>query len=530
MWAWASVNVDNESDYVCGTDIEGFIDYCRTHASITYFHNLGFDGIFIMDYLLKHGVTWVKKNPKENEFTTLIDRLGKVYSITINLAGNITEFRDSYKKLPMKVAEVAHAFHQDEGKGEINYGAPRPVGYSPTAEEWDYVRRDVVIVARALRETLAEGMTRLTVGSDAMAEYKGLIGGESKFRNFFPALSADMDDDIRSAYKGGFTYADRRTAGRIVGEGSVYDVNSLYPYVMHERPLPYGQPAVFAAAPPDGGLWTATVTFQARLKRDYIPCIQVKRNVVFSSTEYLEDISEPVTVAVSSVDWALWNDHYDIWGVEWRGGFSYHSRTGMVSSYIDKWMEVKQNSVGGRRTIAKLFLNSLYGKFAKNTNVTGKRPVLEGDHVALVMNDFEQCEPAYTPLGIFVTSWARDYTVRTAQKNYDRFLYADTDSLHVLGREPLIDVDVHPTRLGAWKRESDFERAVFVRAKQYSEVVDGRADTHIAGLPRSVAASIFPEDMLHDCIWYGKLVPRRVRGGVVLKETTFNFKAVRNSD
>lgn len=528
MWAWASVNVGNETDYVTGTDIEGFIGYCRTHASITYFHNLGFDGIFIMDYLLKHDVTWVKKNPHEGEFTTLIDKLGKIYSITVNLEGVVTEFRDSYKKLPMRVADVARAFHQDEGKGRIKYDAPRPVGYSPTAEEWDYIRRDVVIVARALRETLAEGMTRLTVGSDAMAEYKGLIGGENRFRIYFPALSADMDDDIRGAYKGGFTYADRRTAGKVVGEGSVYDVNSLYPYVMHERPLPYGQPEAFAAAPPDEGLWTATVTFQARLKKNYIPCIQIKRNVIFSSTAYLEDILEPTTVAVSSVDWALWNDHYDIWGVEWRGGFSYRSRTGMLSSYIDKWMEVKQNSVGGRRAIAKLFLNSLYGKFAKNTNVTGKRPVLENGHVSLVLGDFEQCEPAYTPLGIFVTSWARDYTVRTAQKNYDRFLYADTDSLHVLGREPLVDVDVHSTRLGAWKHECDFERAIFVRAKQYSEVVCGRPSTHIAGLPRHVGANIFPEDMLHDCVWYGKLVPRRTPGGVVLTETTFNFKALEN--
>ena len=145
-----------------------------------------------------------------------------------------------------------------------------------------------------------------------------------------------------------------------------------------------------------------------------------------------------------------------------------------------------------------------------------------------MLGDFEQCEPAYTPLGIFVTSWARDYTVRTAQKNYDRFLYADTDSLHVLGREPLVDVDVHPTRLGAWKHECDFERAIFVRAKQYSEVVDGRPDTHIAGFPRHVGANIFPEDMLHDCTWHGKLVPRRTPGGVVLTETTFNFKALEN--
>ena len=217
MWAWASVNVGNESDYVHGTDIDGFIDYCRTHASVTYFHNLGFDGVFIMDYMLRHGVRWVKKNPQENEFTTLIDRRGKVYSITINLGGVVTEFRDSYKKLPMRVADLAQAFHQPECKGEIDYNAHRPAGYEPTAEEWDYLRRDVVIVARALRETLAEGMTRLTIGSDSMAEYKNLVGGERYFRKAFPLLSPDTDEEIRAAYKGGFTYVDRRRAGTMVG-------------------------------------------------------------------------------------------------------------------------------------------------------------------------------------------------------------------------------------------------------------------------------------------------------------------------
>lgn len=528
MWAWASVNVGNESDYARGTNIESFISFCAEHQSVTYFHNLGFDGSFIIDWLLRHGYTWVKRNPKKHEFTSLIDATGKFFSITVSYEGRMTEYRDSYKKLPMRVAQVARAFHQEESKGSIDYEAPRPTGYSPTEEEWDYIRRDVMIVARALRETLAEGMTALTIGSDSLREYKSTLGGEKSFRKLFPVLSPDTDNEIRAAYRGGFTYASTRTAGAVVGEGSVYDVNSLYPYVMHERPLPYGHPEGFTAGPPSEGLWTACVSFTARLKDDYIPCIQVKHNTFFNSTEYVREISEPVTLSVTSVDWSLWNDHYDIEVIEWMGGFSYRARVGMVEDYIDKWMGVKAQSSGGRRTIAKLFLNSLYGKFAKNTNVTGKYPVLENDVVRLRLGEYEQCEPTYTPLGIFVTAWARDYTVRTAQKNYDRFLYADTDSLHVIGREPLIDVDVHPTRLGAWKHECDFERAIFVRAKQYSEVIDDKPDTHVAGLPRTVAANIFPEDMLHDCTWYGKLVPRRVRGGVVLQETTFNFKAVRN--
>ena len=237
-----------------------------------------------------------------------------------------------------------------------------------------------------------------------------------------------------------------------------------------------------------------------------------------------------MTTTVTSVDWTMWNDFYDITDVEWQGGFWYDSRTGMISDYIDKWMGVKTVSTGGRRTIAKLFLNSLYGKFAKNTNVTGKHPVLDGDHVNLALNEYESCDPVYTPLSVFVTAWARDYTVRTAQKNYSRFLYADTDSLHVLGHEPLIDVEVHPTKLGAWKHEADFTEAVFVRAKQYSETIDGCPVTHIAGLPRDVAAKVFPEDLLHDNRWHGKLIPRRVRGGVVLTETTFNFKKVENKN
>ena len=49
--------------------------------------------------------------------------------------------------------------------------------------------------------------------------------------------------------------------------------------------------------------------------------------------------------------------------------------------------------------------------------------------------------------------------------------------------------DVHPTRLGAWAHESDFDSAVFNRAKQYCESKDGINDTHIAGLPVSGSAA-----------------------------------------
>lgn len=527
MWCWGSMSVRDYGDYATGTDIGSFFEWSSKNPSTTYFHNLAYDGSFIIDALLRRGYVHVKDRPDSRmSFSTLIDGMGKFYSITVNFDGSITEYRDSFKKLPMSVSAIASAFDTPESKGEIDYAAPRPVGYDPTDEEWDYLRRDVQIVAMAMREVTSQGMTHMTISSDSMSEYKNLIGGSRQFSKKFPMLSPDIDRSVRMAYRGGFTYANAMTTGRLVGEGSVYDVNSLYPYVMSTRPLPYGSATVFSGEPPGDCLWVASASVVARLREDHVPCIQVKKNPLFRGTEYQEVIDVPVVLSMTSVDYDLWRDHYDLDVLEWHGGVCFRSADDMVSDYVDKWMAVKEASTGGRRTIAKLFLNSLYGKFAKNTDVTGKVPVLEGGVVKLKRGPHETCDPVYTPLGVFVTAWARDYTVRAAQRNFDRFLYADTDSLHLLGTEPPGGCVVHPTHLGAWKHEADFTEGVYVRAKQYSEVIDGKSDTHIAGLPRRIASSVSPRDLLAPHEWHGKLVPQRVRGGVVLKETTFSFTPV----
>lgn len=527
MWCWGSMSVHDYGDYATGTDIDSFFEWSSKNSSVTYFHNLAYDGSFIIDALLRRGYVHVRNRPESGmSFSTLIDGTGKFYSITVNFDGHITEYRDSFKKLPMSVAAIAGAFDTPESKGEIDYTALRPVGYDPTDEEWDYLRRDVLIVAMAMREAMSQGMTHMTISSDSMSEYQTLIGGRRLFLKRFPILNPDIDDSVRQAYRGGYTYANTLTAGRLVGEGSVYDVNSLYPYVMSTRPLPYGSATVFSGEPPRDCLWVASASVVARLREDHVPCIQVKKNPLFRGTEYQEVIDEPVTVSMTSVDYALWCDHYDLEVLEWHGGVFFKSADDMVSEYVDKWMEVKETSTGGRRTIAKLFLNSLYGKFAKNTDVTGKVPVMEDGVVRLKKGPHEACDPVYTPLGVFVTAWARDYTVRAAQRNFDRFLYADTDSLHLLGTGSPEGCTVHPTHLGAWKHEADFTEGVYVRAKQYSEQIDGRPDTHIAGLPRKIAAGVSPRDLLAPHEWHGKLVPQRVRGGVVLRETTFSFTPV----
>lgn len=524
VWSWGAVMVGFTIDFQKGKDIESFIDWAFKSPKIIYFHNLAFDASFILDYCMKNGWQWVKESPTKSQFTTLISNMGKFYSMTfIGKNGNKVEFRDSLKKFPMGVERLAKAFNMEVQKLSIDYEMERPVGYEPTKEEWDYQRADVEIVANALEIAESEGMTRLTIGADALAEYKKLSG--RKFRRQFPELSPNLDAEIRKAYRGGWTIADSRFAGKLVGEGRVYDVNSLYPFVMHERPIPVGRPKVVDTLD-DDALSIISLTFTAKIKPNHVPCIQIKRSMSFNPTDYQTIIEEPVTLTVTSVDLKLWMEHYDMNIISINQIYQFEKGIGLFNDYIDKWMEVKATSTGGRREIAKLHLNSLYGKLATNTDVTGKRPVLQNNRVILELMEHEERSPVYTPAGVFITAWARDYTIRSAQKNYDRFLYADTDSLHLLGTDDPEGLVVHGSDLGAWKHEGDFTEAVYVRAKQYSErMADGTVSTHIAGLPKDLASQVDVRDLLHDQEWHGKLIPTRVPGGVVLRPTTFKFTA-----
>ena len=525
VWSWGIIRVGKLTDYVDGITLDGFMAYIAQRSAHIYFHNLAFDGAFILDWLLKHDYTWNKDNPGVKQFSTLISRMGKFYSITVVFdTGYRVEFRDSYKKLPMSVSAIAKAFKLHDQKLEIDYEKPRPIGYIPTQQEKRYQRNDVAIVAQALEVQFNEKMTRLTAGSDSLATYKKMTG--KLFIRGFPVLSPEIDSEVRKAYRGGFTYASPRFAKKLNGPGSVYDVNSLYPSVMRTALLPYGDPIYSEGGPiTDRPLYIASITITAKLKKNHIPCIQIKKNLSFNPTSYLTEIKEPTTVVATNIDIELWKRHYDLKILSWNGTFEFRGSYGFFDKYVDHFMEIKKNSEGGLRQIAKLHLNSLYGKFATNPDITGKHPVLKNNQVSLEMNEVEMRDPVYTPMGVFITAYARKKTITSAQENYNTFAYADTDSLHLIGpTTPPDTLWVDPVELGAWKHESTFTDAVYIRAKQYAERIDGRLDVHIAGMPRNIAQTLTMEDMLKGGRWDGKLIPRRVPGGVVLRNTSFTLK------
>ena len=181
------------------------------------------------------------------------------------------------------------------------------------------------------------------------------------------------------------------------------------------------------------------------------------------------------------------------------------------------------------------------GKFATNPDVTGKTPYLKADgSVGYKLQEQEFRDPVYTPMGAFITAWARDDIIRNAQALGDRFAYADTDSLQVLGLEPVEALDIHPTRLGAWKHEVNFSRARYVRAKTYMEEVthEGKLtdegydmvevtpynDVKCAGCPADLRKQITFGNFRRGLTLWGKLRPRHVSGGIVLVPGPYSLK------
>lgn len=105
-----------------------------------------------MYYLFRQGFEHVNEHKLEpKQFTTLISELGVFYSIEIcfNKKKRI-KICDSLKLIPYSVSDIPKKFGLTVTKGDIDYNKPRPIGYTPTAEEIDYIQRDVLVVAHAL--------------------------------------------------------------------------------------------------------------------------------------------------------------------------------------------------------------------------------------------------------------------------------------------------------------------------------------------------------------------------------------------
>lgn len=532
VWGWGLYDISKDV-FKYGKSLDDFMNTILKlpNSSKIYFHNLKFDGEFIFYYLFKNGYKHCETRKLEHkEFSTLITDRGVFYSITLQYKTKRINIFDSLKVLPLPVASISKAFNIEQLKGEIDYTMERPVGYNLTENEIEYIKNDVEIVGKAMLYFFNQKLDKMTQASNAFYDFKKEFGDKA-FRKKFPMLSKDKD--LRLSYKGGFTYVNPKYQGQIIHEGIVLDVNSLYPSVMYNCKLPYGEPIFYKGKYEPDKFYTLYIQkFRCmfELKKDKIPTIQLKNTLGFMPTEYvISSNGLDVVLCLTNVDLELFFEHYNVYNIEYFEGWKFKGTDRVFKSYIDKWITVKNNATiegnTGLRTIAKLMLNSLYGKFALNPKVKGKIPTFDGELVHYQVTEEKERDSIYVPIACFITAYARRITITSAQKNFNRFIYADTDSLHLVGKELPDNIEIDNIKLGAWKIEYAFNRGKFLRAKAYVEELEDKT-THIAcaGLPHKCHGKVTFENFKNGASFGGKLQFKRVKNGVILKETDYTIK------
>lgn len=525
---WAAALVELGSDEVnLDTSIESFINRVLQlgEDSIIYFHNLKFDGSFIIDYFLNHpeqfihllavdgGLLTRKEIVKQglNGFNYMVSADGQWYMISVFQDGIEYRFQDSLKLLPFSVKVIGKAFNTEHQKTTIDYVGYRKPNGTLTEQEKEYIANDVLVVKEALEIMFSEGHDRMTIGSCCMKEFSDIAFHDKRERNIlFPDLKeiecpfdgfTDADDYIRRSYHGGWCYVKHGEAGKLqIGHGTVCDVNSLYPSVMHSdsgNVYPYGKPVWFTGNVPEKALqicdngkrryyYFIRVRTRFYIKDGCLPTVQIKKSAIYNPRQWLLNTDfngEPYValpdggvkecrpeLILTCTDWEMLQEHYSLEHLEIVDGCYFLATAGLFDDYINKWASVKMKEKGAKRTIAKLFLNNLYGKMASSDDSSYKVFRLENEKIVARLYEEHEKKTGYIPVGSAITSYARNFTITAAQKNYKHFIYADTDSLHCLCEpDAIIGAPEHPTKFLHWKYESQWDAAIFSRQKTYIE-------------------------------------------------------------
>lgn len=551
VWAAAMVELYTE-DVTIDHSIEAMFDRIKSLKTnvVIFFHNLKFDGAFWLDFLLTKlkykqaivgdlsdtdNMDWKKdKDLQSGEFKYSISDRGQWYSIKIKTGRQLIEIRDSLKLLPFSVEQIGKGFATKHKKLEMEYEGFRYAGCEITEEEQKYIANDVLVVKEALEFMFNEGHDKLTIGSCCFSEYKKICKRSLKNQLTFNEMFPDLYDVslnkqvhkydtagewIRKSYKGGWCYLVRGKENKQYDQGVTADVNSLYPSMMHSESgnrYPVGNPYFWSGNYiPDDALkedryYFVRIKTRFYLKAGYLPFVQIKNSPLYNGTESLEstDVYDSETgeyythytdkngnvkdtrveLTLTMTDYILLLEHYELVDFEILDGCWFYTEIGIFDEYIDKYKEIKMNSKGAMRALAKLFLNNLYGKLATSTDSSFKLAyVKDNGVVGFYPIHQENKKPGYIACGSAITSYARNFTIRAAQKNYhgvDKpgFIYADTDSIHCdLKPEEVKGIKVHNSAFCCWKLESKWDKAIFVRQKTYIEHVLEEDLEHKAG-------------------------------------------------
>lgn len=399
------------------------------------------------------------------------------------------QLRDSFSILPVPLAEFR--------KSKIDYKLmERPVRNHHKSKILKYLKDDCRDLFEFVAEFITDHGCHLTIGSAAIRE----------LREFHPFeyQRASHDEKFRPYFHGGRCEAFQ--TGIHHGDFHVYDVNSMYPYVMSSYQHPTGSEYVettwqWAVEHPE---WPAFVHFTA-----------------WNNGAFLTRTPDGLDFNMEHGEFFLpaWELHaalrHGLCAIEKIHTVNRPLETISFGEYVAHYSKRKRLAKAqkdkAREIFAKLFLNSAYGKFAQNPcNFYVWELFQEGDdelydgwpvapwEMALSRPPYVIARKPATARQYFDVATAASITgaaraiLLDALHRSKGVLYCDTDSI-ICESMPCRK---HPTRLGYWKDETPqgVTRAAIAGKKTYA-VWNGRKVVKTA----SKGVQITARDVLDIC-------------------------------
>lgn len=431
----------------------------KNRGYLTFAHNGGkFDFIALYQALIESQYLRSRFHPKP------ILAHGSIISLTMkDNDKHAWHFRDSYMLLKDSLNNLCKSFKPDHTK----MLRPR-CRYEDDKEGWRlYCENDcksLYEILKTFNNIIIDigGSIGYTAPSTAMKTFR------KKFLKIDIPVYFEYNNLFRNAYYGGRVEVINMLAQETGHPYYYYDVNSEYPDVMARNIFPVSKPKNVLYKDVDECFGKCGI-MECHVKAPdmHIPILPfhdlTRTKLIFPVGEW-DGFYE-----FSLIEKALMCNYEitpkRIWEFEGERIFQ---------EYIDRFYYLKQNSEGAERTIMKLLMNSLYGKFGEHQereelitdpdeDITGAYPY---DNVfGYSIRKYEKFSAYHLPaIACRVTALAQlklySYIEEIQRKN-GKIYYMDTDSVVTDVRIPT------GTGLGELKLEHEIQKAVFLAPKTY---------------------------------------------------------------
>ena len=349
--------------------------------------------------------------------------------------------------------------------------------------------RDFLLSYRRLKD---EGIRCNTLSIAAGELYRKEIG--SDFSMIYPdcyrtKIKEDETayDFLYSGYRGGWNFL-KGDEGKEVKEGYVYDVNSLYPYIFAYYPMPSGSPEYREGTPSKTVAKLANagkVFLMARIEVDAYVVKDGYLPFIMSGPHGGVDTDGSGILVLTWEELKLLKNHYRVSGVKYIDYLYFFTTKGVGKDFVRRhYQEKKSTTDPVQRRISKGILNYLIGGFSKKMVRMNLVKDSDGDWRVKKTES-----PGFSQMyiGCAVTSYARCKIVQDAQKNYDNFVYSDTDSLHLT--KPAVGISIGDG-IGQYKIEAEYTEGKYMKRKWYGYKTKDSIKIVTAGIPKDVTEKI----------------------------------------